>query len=52
MQIKKIIDNIHYINFITFNISTSYFFSRFALLKLGRVLYTHASYIPLNTVTY
>ena len=40
MQIKSVIlDNIHYINFITFDMSTL-FFSWFALLKLGCVLYT------------
>ena len=44
MQIKSvIINNIHYINFNTFNISTFFFFffvSWFTLLKLGCVLYT------------
>ena len=50
MQIKSVIvDNNHYINFITFDISTL-FFSWFALLKLGCVLYTCASYIPSNTI--
>ena len=39
MQVKSfIIDDIHYINFITFNISTL-FFSWFAPLKLVCVLY-------------
>ena len=43
MQIKSFIfDNIHYINFITFNICA---FSWFALLKLGCVLYTRVSYM-------
>ena len=45
MHIKRvIIDNIHYNNFITFDISALFFFSGFALLK------TCASYIPSNTV--
>ena len=40
MLIKSvIIDNIHYINLIMFNISTL-LFSWFALLKLGCILYT------------
>ena len=39
MQIKSVvIDYIYYINFITFNSSTL-FFSLFALVKLGCVLY-------------
>ena len=45
MQIKSdIIDNIHYINFITSN-SNTLFYSWFAPLKLGCVLFTSASYI-------
>ena len=49
MQIKSVIvDNIPYINFITFNISTL-FFSEFAWLKLGIILYTLASDMPSNT---
>ena len=50
MQIKSVIDNIHNINFITFNISTL-FFAWFALLKLGCPFYIRASYKPSNTVT-
>ena len=50
MLIKSvIIDNIHYINFIMFNISSLLFFL-FALLKFGRVLYTCASYMLSNMV--
>ena len=50
MQIKNvIIDNIQYINFITFNITTL-LFPWFAPLKLGYVLYTRASFKPSNTV--
>ena len=49
MQIKSvIINNIHYINFIT-NISIL-FLSGFVLLKLECVLYTRMSYMPSNTV--
>ena len=51
MKIESvIIDNVHYINFITFNIRTLLFFL-FTLLKLGYVLYTHASYMPSNMVS-
>ena len=40
MQIKSvIIENIHYSNFLTFNISFLFFF-KFILLKSGCVLYT------------
>ena len=49
MQLKNVIDNIHYINFITFNISTN-IFSWFALLELGCILYNHASHMPSNIV--
>ena len=50
MQIKcVIIVDIHYINFLTFNISTLlFFFSLFTLPKLGGILYTHAFYMPSN----
>ena len=51
MQIKSvIIDNIHYIDFITFNISSLLLFSGFGQLKLGCVLYIRATYMPSNTV--
>ena len=50
MPIKNvIIDDIYYINFITFDIS-NLLFSWFALLELGCVLYTHAPYMPSNMV--
>ena len=49
-RLKVIIDNIHYINFITFGIRTVFFFSWLALLKVGCVLYIPASYMPSNAV--
>ena len=44
--------NIHFINFVTFNVSTLFFFLFFFffLLNMGCILHSHASYIPSNTV--
>ena len=51
MKIKSVsIDNILYINFILFNISTLIFFLDLPGLKWGYVLYTHASYMSSNMV--
>ena len=54
MQIKSvIIDNIPYINFISFNISTLLHINVFLICPVvtGKLLYTSASYMTLNTVT-
>ena len=49
MNIKSVIfDDIYFINFLSFNISTL-FFSLFTQLNLGCVLYTRAPYMPSNT---
>ena len=52
MQIKSvIIDNIHYINVITFNISILGFFFLIFPAEIGVcVLYTRASYMQSNMV--
>ena len=57
MQIKSfIIDNIHHINFIIYNISTLLggvvFVFLFALLELGYIVYHHMSYMLSNIVVY
>ena len=53
MQIKSaiIIDDIHYINFITFKLCFSKKISLYARLKLECVLFSRASYILSNKGT-